>query len=103
MKKKYVKLEKALSTAKEAALFVFCTENERHNEVMLDWKRMGYCKKKAIKVIESVGLRHWECKLWKGAIIIDGTSYTLFWGEMAEAFLKSLQKNGISSGLLFYD
>lgn len=107
MESKYVELEKALRKAKEAALLVCADDGGTCNfdAPTLNWKQMGYCKKKAIEVIESVGLRCWEpCdKYWKGVFIIGGATYGQgnIRTEMAEAFSSSLQKSGISSGVYY--
>lgn len=107
MEDKYLKLEKALNLAKEAALTVVTEEVGTCNfdAPTLNWKEMGYDKKKTIAVIENVGLRWWEPygKFWRGVFIIGGVTRGQgnLRTETAEAFSKSLKESGISSGVYY--
>lgn len=107
MEDKYVTLEKALKEAKEAALLVLSDDGGTCNfdSPTLNWKEMGYSKKKVIAVIESVGLSYWEPydRYWRGVFLIGGATHGQgnLRTEMAEAFSNALKKNGISSGVYY--
>ena len=104
---KYELLRKALERAKHAAELARQADDGgtcNFDSPTLDYRAMGMSKKKAVETIEQTGLRCFE---WKGygdlRLVLCGM--TVGQGNcrtaMAEAFNKSLNADGIASGMYY--